>query len=57
MQAEILRGFSNAAEELRELPDVRIAEWLAQRLALVGEGRSSMQVGHVDFFALPMPIR
>ena len=34
-----------------------IADWLARRLELVAAGASSMRVGHVDFFAMPMPIR
>ena len=38
-------------------PATRIADWLARRLDLVAAGRSSMRVGHVDFFAMPMPIR
>jgi hypothetical protein len=57
IQAEVVRGFANAAGELRGLPDERIADWLARRLQRIAAGRSSMRVGHVDFFALPMPIR
>ncbi len=57
IQREVLRGFANAAGELRDLPDERIADWLARRLDLVAAGASSMRVGHVDFFAMPMPIR
>ncbi len=57
IQGEVLRGFANAAGELRDLPDERIADWLARRLDMVAAGASSMRVGHVDFFAMPMPIR
>jgi hypothetical protein len=57
IQREVLRGFANAAIELRDVPERRIADWLAQRLDLVESGASSMRVGHVDFFAMPMPIR
>lgn len=57
IQQEVLRGFANAVGELRDLPDERIADWLARRLDLAGAGASSMIVGHVDFFAMPMPIR
>ena len=57
IQREVLRGFADAAGELRSLPAARIADWLAQRLELVTAGASSMRVGHVDFFAMPMPIR
>ena len=57
VQQEVLRGFANAAGELGNLPDERIADWLARRLDMVAAGSSSMRVGHVDFFAMPMPIR
>jgi hypothetical protein len=57
MQCEVLRGFAHAASELGELPQMRIADWLEQRLDLVERGRSGLRVGHVDFFAMPMPIR
>jgi hypothetical protein len=57
IQGEVLRGFANAAGELRDLPDDRVADWLARRLDMVAAGSSGMRVGHVDFFAMPMPIR
>jgi hypothetical protein len=57
IQREVLRGFANAAGELRDLPDERVTDWLARRLDLVAAGASSIRVGHVDFFAMPMPIR
>jgi hypothetical protein len=57
IQREVLRGFADAVGELRGLPAAHIADWLARRLELVAAGASSMRVGHVDFFALPMPIR
>jgi hypothetical protein len=57
IQREVLRGFGDAAGELRDLPAASIADWLARRLELVAAGASSMRVGHVDFFAMPMPIR
>jgi len=57
IQREVLRGFANAAGELGDLADARIADWLARRLDMVAAGASSMRVGHVDFFAMPMPIR
>ena len=57
IQSEVLRGFANAAGELGDLPDDRIADWLARRLDMVAAGSSGMRVGHVDFFAMPMPIR
>lgn len=57
IQREVLRGFADAAGELRDLPAARIADWLARRLELAAAGGSAMRVGHVDFFAMPMPIR
>jgi hypothetical protein len=57
IQREVLRGFANAAGELHDLPATRIADWLTRRLDMVAAGSSSMVVGHVDFFAMPMPIR
>lgn len=57
IQQDVLRGFANAAGELRSLPDARIADWLAWRLDRVSAGASRMRVGHVDFFAMPMAIR
>jgi hypothetical protein len=57
IQREVLRGFADAAGELRDLPSAHIADWLARRLELVAAGASGMRVGHLDFFAMPMPIR
>ncbi len=57
IQQEVVRGFAHAAGDLRELPDGRIADWLARRLDMIEAGGSNMRVGHIDFFALPMPIR
>ncbi len=57
IQNEVLRGFANAVGELGDLPDERVADWVARRLDMVAAGSSSMRVGHVDFFAMPMPIR
>jgi hypothetical protein len=57
IQREVLRGFADAAGELRDLPSAHIADWLARRLELTAAGASGMRVGHLDFFAMPMPIR
>jgi SAM-dependent methyltransferase len=51
IQLEVLSGWAGAAAELGELPQAAIDAWLARRRALVASGRSSMRVGHVDFFA------
>jgi hypothetical protein len=57
IQDEVLRGFADAARALRDLADGGVSDWLARRRELVAAGRSAMRVGHVDFFALPLPIR
>lgn len=57
MQTEILAGWASAARDLGTLPVSDIAAWLARRGAIVSSGRSSLQVGHVDFFATPIATR
>jgi hypothetical protein len=57
IQGEVLTGWAFAAAELGDLPQGAIESWLARRRELVGEGRASMQVGHVDFLAVPTAIR
>src|SRR5215470_3055169 len=51
IQLEVLSVWAAAAAELGELPQAAIDAWLVRRRALVAAGRSSMRVGHVDFFA------
>jgi hypothetical protein len=56
IQLEILSGWAAAARETGlSLPEV--ADWLARRRGLVTAGRSSIRVGHVDFFARPTDTR
>jgi hypothetical protein len=55
IQREVLAGFVGAVRD--DLPGERIADWLTERDHLIRTGRSRLRVGHVDFFALPMPIR
>jgi len=57
MQNEVISGFAHAAQELNELPEQRVTQWLEHRRDLIAAGQSSLRVGHLDFFALPMPIR
>ena len=57
IQDEILAGWANAAREMGTLPASAIADWLTRRKAMISEGRSSMRVGHVDFFAFPSSMR
>jgi hypothetical protein len=57
IQDEVVSGFAHAVQELNELPEQRVSEWLTHRRELIAAGQSRIRVGHVDFFALPMPIR
>jgi hypothetical protein len=57
IQNELLEGWANAARDLGTIASADIARWLQQRAALVSAGRSSMRVGHVDFFAFPSSMR
>jgi hypothetical protein len=53
IQQEVLSGWAQAAGELNDVPASAIAAWLARRRNLIEAGRSSMRIGHVDFFATP----
>jgi len=57
IQAEILAGYARASEDMAALPLVDITAWLERRRAAVEAGCSSLQVGHVDFFAMPSATR
>lgn len=54
-QMEILSGWASAAREIDQVPLADTVEWLTRRRDAVG--RSSIRVGHVDFFAAPMATR
>jgi SAM-dependent methyltransferase len=56
-QNEVVAGFARAALELDDRPDSRIAAWFKDRQGVIAAGRAHMRVGHLDFFALPTPIR
>jgi SAM-dependent methyltransferase len=47
LQRQLIAGWASAARAI-DAADARIAEWEAQRLALVDSGRSRITVGHVD---------
>lgn len=53
-QMEILDGWASAARDMAGLPLADTVEWLTRRRDAVAAGRSSIRVGHVDFFAAPM---
>lgn len=56
-QAEILRGWAGAAKELGTLSPSEVDAWLKRRLDAGCTGLSSIQVGHLDFFARPIGTR
>ncbi len=53
---EILAGWANTAGEMN-VPVAETAEWLTRRREFLSAGRSSLRVGHVDFFAAPAAAR
>jgi Methyltransferase domain len=56
-QTEIFSGWASAARAMGDLPLAATVEWLTRRRDAVAAGRSSIRVGHVDFFAAPMVTR
>jgi hypothetical protein len=57
MQAEILAGWASAARDIGALSLADATAWLTRRRDAVAAGCSSLQVGHVDFFATPSATR
>jgi len=57
IQTEVLTGWAVAAREIGSIPIADIINWLARRRDHIAAGRSSMRVGHVDFFARPIATR
>lgn len=55
-QLEILIGWAAAAREM-QMPLADTVEWLTRRRDSLAAGRSSLRVGHVDFFASPTAMR
>ena len=55
-QSEVMSGFAGAARAMG-LPLNDTVEWLSRRRAMLAAGRSSLRVGHVDFFAAPTGTR
>jgi hypothetical protein len=52
-QRELLAGWRQAAEETGELPRESLDGWLKRRCEAIEAGMSTLDVGHVDFFAQP----
>jgi len=57
IQTEIFLGWAIAARECGDLPLASIVEWLTFRRDEIAAGRSSLRVGHTDFFAAPIASR
>jgi hypothetical protein len=57
IQAEILAGWASAAHDIGALSPADTTAWLTRRCDAVAAGCSSLQVGHVDFFATPSATR
>jgi hypothetical protein len=53
IQIEILSGWAAAAREMSDMALPDVVGWLTRRRDLVTAERSSIRVGHVDFFARP----
>ncbi|MGB8401095.1 SAM-dependent methyltransferase [Bradyrhizobium sp.] len=57
MQTEILAGWASAALDMGGLPFTDVTAWLKRRRDAAATERSSLHVGHVDFFATPSATR
>ena len=57
IQMESFAGWASAVRELGDLSLADTVGWLTRRRDAVTAGRSSIRVGHVDFFARPMGTR
>lgn len=57
IQSEFISGWATAARESDQLSIDEIIAWVRRRHDHLRRGRSSMRVGHVDFFARPTGTR
>lgn len=57
MQNALVDGWARAARDIGTLSCQDILGWLARRRTAIAAGRSSLLVGHVDFFAVPSVTR
>ena len=57
MQRELAAGWAAAAREAGTVSIDDAVRWLAARRNAVAAGRSSIRVGHLDFFAAPIGTR
>jgi hypothetical protein len=54
IQEALFAGWADLGTLITALSTDRIATWLAQRRALLADGRSGLRIGHVDIFARPI---
>ena len=54
IQLEIFAGWAGAARAIDALSLAETASWLTRRRASVAAGTSSLRLGHVDLFAVPI---
>ena len=57
IQVETISGWAAAARETGDPPLAEVIDWLKRRRDEVAAGRSTIRVGHVDFFARPTATR
>jgi hypothetical protein len=57
IQADLVTGWAAAAREGDDLTLAEIDDWLNRRRNHIASGRSSIHVGHIDFFARPIGAR
>jgi hypothetical protein len=57
MQTELISGWATAARESEQLSVTEIIAWVERRHRHLSHKRSSIRVGHVDFFARPTGTR
>jgi hypothetical protein len=57
IQFDLLAGWAGAAIEGGALTLAEIDGWLDRRRDYIASGRSSIRVGHIDFFARPIGVR
>jgi hypothetical protein len=57
IQSDLLAGWAAAANELADLDAAEIKAWVERRRNHMASGRSSIGVGHIDFFARPIRAR
>lgn len=57
MQTQVVGGWAGAACDTGTISIDEAARWLASRRNAIQAGRSSIRVGHIDFFATPIGTR